>query len=92
MEFKIKVFQDDEGIFAEVLTEKDEQVCVGEGNSPYSAVKDACGVLSDIMDIAEEVENEDIAKTVAERIKNDDGVRFSIEDVKKMKYENISDL
>lgn len=83
MEFKIKVFQDNEGIFAEVLTEKDEQVCVGEGDSPYLAVKEACIVLADIMDIAEEEENKEIAKIIAER-NEDDGVRYSIEDVKNM--------
>ena len=87
MEFKIKVFQNDEGIFAEVLTEKDEQVCVGEGNSPYLAVKEACEVLADVMAIAEEVENEEIAKIVEERKRNDDGERFTLEDVKRMRLE-----
>lgn len=91
MEFKIKVFQNDEGIFAEVLTEKDEQVCVGEGNSPYLAVKEACEVLADVMAIAEEVENEEIAKIVEERRRNDDGERFTPEDVKRMRLEMNGD-
>ena len=51
MEFIIKVFKNDEGIFAKVETEKGEEVCIGDGDSPYSAVKDACNVLADIMDI-----------------------------------------
>lgn len=91
MEFKIKVFQDDEGIFAEVLTEKDEQVCVGEGNSPFLAVKEACEVLADIMTIAEEEENMEIAKIVEERRKNDESERFSLEDVKRMRLEMNGD-
>ena len=91
MEFKIKVFQNDEGIFAEVLTEKDEQVCVGEGNSPYLAVKEACEVLADVMAIAEEVEKEEIAKVVEERRRNDDGERFTLEDVKRMRLEMNGD-
>lgn len=91
MEFKIKVFQNDEGIFAEVLTEKDEQVCVGEGNSPYLAVKEACEVLADVMAVAEEVENEEIAKIVEERRRNDDGERFTLEDVKRMILEMNGD-
>ena len=91
MEFKIKVFQDDEGIFAEVLTKKDEQVCVGEGNSPFLAVKEACEVLADIMTIAEEEENMEIAKIVEERRKNDESERFSLEDVKRMRLEMNGD-
>ena len=91
MEFKIKVFQDDEGIFAEVLTEKDEQVCVGEGNSPFLAVKEACEVLADIMTIAEEEENMEIAKIVEERRKNDESERFTLEDVKRMRLEMNGD-
>ena len=54
MEFKIKVFQNDEGIFAKVETEKGEEVCIGDGDSPYSAVKDVCNILVDIMDILEQ--------------------------------------
>ena len=91
MEFKIKVFQNDEGIFAEVLTEKDEQVCVGEGSSPYLAVKEACEVLTDVMAVAEEVENKEIAKIVEERRRNDDGERFTLEDVKRMRLEMNGD-
>ena len=51
MEFKIKVFKNNERIFAKVETEKGEEVCIGDGDSPYSAVKDVCNVLADIMDI-----------------------------------------
>ena len=54
MEFKIKVFQNDEGIFAKVETEKGEEVCISDGDNPYSAVKDVCNVLADIMDILEQ--------------------------------------
>ena len=54
MEFIIKVFKNDEGIFAKVETKKGEEVCIGDGDSPYSAVKDVCNVLADIMDILEQ--------------------------------------
>ena len=57
MEFIIKVFKNDEGIFAKVETEKGEEVCIGDGDSPYSAVKDACNILADIMDILEQKNN-----------------------------------
>ena len=88
MEFKIQVFQNEEGIFAEVLNESGNHVCLGDGKSPYEAVKDVCSVLSDIMTIEEEEENEDILKMIKEREKNDDGVRYTIEDVKKMRFKN----
>ena len=57
MEFIIKVFKNDEGIVAKVETEKGEEVCIGDGDSPYSAVKDVCNVLADIMDILEQKNN-----------------------------------
>lgn len=88
MEFKIKVFQNEEGIFAEVLNKSGNHVCLGDGESPYEAVKEACSVLADIMTIAEEEENKEILKTVEEREKNDDGVRYTSEDVKKMRLKN----
>ena len=40
-----------------VETEKGEEVCIGDGDSPYSAVKDVCNVLADIMDILEQKNN-----------------------------------
>ena len=57
MKFIIKLFKNDEGIFAKVETEKGEEVCIGDGDSPYSAVKDVCNVLADIMDILEQKNN-----------------------------------
>ena len=57
MEFKIKVFQNDEGIFAKVETEKGEEVCIGDGDNPYSAVKDEWHVLAENRDIMEQKNN-----------------------------------
>ena len=57
MKFIIKLFQNDEGIFAKVETEEGEEVCIGDGDSPYSAVKDVWSVLADIMDILEQKNN-----------------------------------
>ena len=57
MKFIIKLFKNNEGIFAKVETEKGEEVCIGDGDSPYSAVKDVCNVLADIMDILEQKNN-----------------------------------
>lgn len=84
MEFKIKVFQNEEGIFAEVLNENGDNICTGDGNNPYEAIRDVCFVFADIMSIAEEDENKSILNTIKERQENDDGVRYSVEDVKKM--------
>lgn len=86
MEFKIKVFQNEEGIFAEVLSEVGKQVCVVEGDSPCLAAKEACLVLSDIFDIMEQEENKEIANIIKERGVNDDGVRYSMDDVKNMMF------
>lgn len=87
MEFKIKVFQNDEGIFAEVLNEDGKQICVGDGDSPCSAVKDVCLVLSDIMDFLDEKENVELLNSTNERLKNDDGTRYSTEEVKQMRLD-----
>ena len=39
MKLKIKVFQNEEGIFAEVLDENNKQICIGDGDSPYTPGK-----------------------------------------------------
>ena len=85
MELKIKVFQNEEGIFAEVLDENNKQICIGAGDSPYTAIKDVCTVLEDIMNLVEEKENESILKLVKERDKNDDGTRYTLEEVERMR-------
>ena len=85
MNFKITVFQNNEGIFAEVLDENNKSICVGDGESPYKAVKDACSVLSNIMDFAEQEEDKEILEMIKERDKNDTGKRHTLEEVKRMR-------
>lgn len=88
MEFKIKVFQNDEGIFAKVETEKGEELCIGDGDSPYNAVKDVCSVLADIMDIWEQKENEDILRIIEDREFKDSGIRYTCEEAKEILKSN----
>ena len=57
MEFKIKVFKNDKGIFAKIETEKEEEESIGEGDNKNSEVKDVCNVLADIIDILEQKNN-----------------------------------
>lgn len=85
MEFKIKIFQEEEGVFAEVVSEDGTQICVADGDSPYLAAREACLVFADILSIMEENENRKIASIIQERINTDDGVRYSIDDVKNMR-------
>lgn len=87
MEFKINVFQNEEGIFAEVLSESGNQICIADGDSPYLATKEVCSAFSDILDIMEEDENKEISNIIKQRVSNDDGVRYSLDDVKNMKFD-----
>lgn len=50
MEYRIRTFKNEEGIFAEIINENGENICVGEGLTELKAVKDACLVFVDITD------------------------------------------
>ena len=92
MEFKIKVLQGYGCILAEVLDEEGKKICIGNAESPYMAIKDACRAFGDILDIAEEKLNEKINKAIREAEENDTGERYTLEDVKrrlKEKRENV---
>lgn len=87
MEFSIKTYQNDEGVFAEVFS-KGKSICIGDGESPYKAIQDACSVLSDIMAIAEEEENNEIINIISERDKKDDEIRYTLDEVIKLRKNN----
>lgn len=50
MEFNIRTYQDEEGIFAEITTKEGNHVCVADGKDNYDAIKEACLVLMDILE------------------------------------------
>ena len=50
IEFNIRTFQDEEGIFAEVTTEEGNHVCIADGKDNYDAIKEVCLVLMDILE------------------------------------------
>ena len=50
IEFNIRIYQDEEGIFAEITTEDGNHVCVADGKDDYDAIKEVCLVLMDILD------------------------------------------
>lgn len=88
MKFKIEVFQNKESIFAKILDENNEEICICDSNTPYAAVKEACSKLSNMMDIIEDKENEIIKENIKKRDKNDNGIRYTSEDVTKMRLAN----
>lgn len=86
MEFNIKVYQNDEGIFAEVFLEN-KSICIGDGESPYKAVQDVCSVLSDIMQIMERQENKEIIELIEKREKQDNETTYSLDEILQFKKE-----
>lgn len=50
MEYKIKTFKNEEGIFAEILNENNKNICTGDGLTELQAIKDVCLVFADICD------------------------------------------
>lgn len=85
MEFKIRIFKSTEdGLFAEVVDEDGKRVCIGEGDNPYSTLEDACMEFAEILRDCSERENARLLKMLEERAYDDDGVRYSLDEVKKM--------
>lgn len=79
MEFKIRVLeQTEEGLFAEVLDEKGNRICLGDGINPYAALEDACLVFADILKDCSEREEQSIARMISERCSSSDEEKFSI--------------
>lgn len=77
MVFKIEVCQEGQDIFAKVVKE-DVELFKGNGDNPYSAVKDACNKLGGLMSTVETLVNHEILETVS----NDDGERFTLKEAK----------
>ena len=50
MEYKIITYKNEEGIFAEILNEKGENICVADGKTELSAIGEVCLVFSDIIE------------------------------------------
>lgn len=50
MEYKIRTYKNEEGIFAEILNEKGENVCIADGITELSAIGEVCLVFSDIIE------------------------------------------
>ena len=50
IEFNIRTYQDEEGVFAEITTENGNHVCTADGKDNYDAIKEACLVLMDILE------------------------------------------
>lgn len=85
MEFKIKLLENTkDGLFAEVISEDGQSICMGEGDNPYSALEDACMEFAEILRDCSERENDRILKMIEERTYNDDGIRYSLDEVKNM--------
>lgn len=80
MKFNINVVQNDDIIVANVINENNDEICSGKAKSPYKAVQNACEKLSNIMKLAEEKEDKEILKMIAEREKNDTGKTYTVEE------------
>lgn len=79
MEFKIRVLeQTSEGLFAEVVDEKGNRICLGDGINPYAALEDACLVFADILKDCSEREEQSIARMISERYFNSDEEKISL--------------
>lgn len=50
MEFRIKTYNDSKGVYAEVIDEKGDCICIGEGNTHSKSVQVACLALSEILE------------------------------------------
>lgn len=50
IEFNIRTYQDEEGIFAEITTEEGNHVCAADGKNSYDAIKEVCLALIDILE------------------------------------------
>jgi hypothetical protein len=66
---------------------KDKEVSIDEFNDKFiewveSMGWEFCGVTKSISDIVEEVENEQISEIIKERLKNDNGKKYTHEEVK----------
>ena len=71
MVFKIEVCQEGQDIFAKVVKE-DVELFKGNGDNPYSAVKDACNKLGGLMSTVETLVNHEILESIS-----NDGERFT---------------
>lgn len=50
MEYKIRTFQNEEGIFAEIISKNGVSICTADGLTEFKAIKEVCLVFTDIID------------------------------------------
>lgn len=50
MEYKIRTFQNEEGIFAEIISKNGVSICTADGLTEFKAIKEVCLVFADIID------------------------------------------
>lgn len=85
MEFKLKIYEyTEDGLFAEVVDEEGNRVCIGEGDNPYSALEDACLEFAEMLKECSERENSRILEIFEKKLNNTEEVRYSLDEVKKM--------
>lgn len=89
MEFKIRIFESTvDGLFAEVLDKDGMRVCIGAGDNPYSTLEDACLEFAEILKTCSEMENARILKMLEERLDNNEEVKYSLDEIKKIVKDN----
>lgn len=57
MKYTIEAFENKEGAFAKVVNEQGDIVCIGEGSSELTAIKDVCLVFADFISVKELMNN-----------------------------------
>lgn len=75
IEYLIKTFKNEEGIFAEIVNEKGDNICTGDGETELEAIKEVCLVFSDILDDIHE-------RILSKKLKANDAInKTSIKDL-----------